>query len=145
MPSNRSVSAQPSTFSDLLEWRKNRSIRRPPSVTSETLETPESPPVTIEPQRTAEPAIGQSPKILVYTIPIKIGNDLVYLYLFKGDDLLSAVIGFAVQHNIPENEVPRLFDKVKKTVDLLRSRHPCFGCFRCLEWTHWLSNLGVSL
>ena len=136
------MSAQPSTFSDLLEWRKNRSIRRPPSVTSETLETPESPPVTIEPQRTAEPAIGQSPKILVYTIPIKIGNDLVYLYLFKGDDLLSAVIGFAVQHNVPENEVPRLFDKVKKTVDLLRSRSPSFCCFRCLEWTHSISNLG---
>lgn len=55
MPSNRTVSAQPSTFSDLLEWRKNRSSRRPPSVTSETLETLDSPPAIIEPQRTAEP------------------------------------------------------------------------------------------
>ena len=55
MPSNRTVSAQPSTFSDLLEWRKNRSSRRPPSVTSETLETTESPPAIIEPQRIAEP------------------------------------------------------------------------------------------
>ena len=55
MPNNGSVSPQPSTFSDLLEWRKNRSTRRPPSVTSETLETTESPPAIIEPQRTAEP------------------------------------------------------------------------------------------
>jgi len=55
MPNNGSVSPQPSTFIDLLEWRKNRSSRRPPSVTSETLETTESPPAIIEPQRTAEP------------------------------------------------------------------------------------------
>ncbi len=55
MPNNGSVSPQPSTFIDLLEWRKNRSSRRPPSVTSETLETTESPPAITEPQRTAEP------------------------------------------------------------------------------------------
>ena len=55
MPNNGSVSPQPSTFSDLLEWRKNRSSRRPPSVTSETLETLESPPAINEPQQTAEP------------------------------------------------------------------------------------------
>ena len=146
MPNNGSVSPQPSTFSDLLEWRKNRSSRRPPSVTSETLETLESPPAIIEPQQIAETAIGQPPKILVYTIPIKIGNDWDYLCLFKGDDLLSAVVGFAVQHNIPENEVPLLFDKVKKKVDLLRSRSQTqsFCCY-CFEWTHWLSNIAVIL